>query len=89
MKRLVLGAIALVFVAAACQCGGRGPQAQECKDYLACVDRTPQGGAGGNLVLNYGPTGTCWTTPMGTASCATNCSIALNAARGMYPDAGC
>ncbi len=86
MKPTVLGALAAV-VLAGCNCGAAVPQAQECKDYIACFERT--GGAKGSIDSSYGPMGTCWTLAMDGLSCASNCTIALNAARATYPDAGC
>jgi len=84
--RTVLAAITSVLLGG-CNCGAGGPQAQPCKDYIACFERT--GGAKGSIDPSYGPTGTCWITPMDAASCAANCTIALNVARTSYPDAGC
>jgi hypothetical protein len=82
---VVLG-LAVTVVAVACS--GGGGQSQECKDYLACAEKTKTGSQ--SLTDTYGDKGTCWTTGGATAdSCTAACKSALSSLKTGYPDAGC
>jgi len=73
MKRLVLGAVAVLFMV------GCGPsQSAECKKYLACSEAVTAGSTS-SLTSSYGPTGTCWTTSTASAdACTAACKTALS-----------
>ena len=88
MKRIVLGVVAMVGVAAVVACGGGASQSTECKDYIACYVKT--GGTASTLDSTYGAMGTCWTTTTAAATACTDaCKSATAALKSGRPDAGC
>ena len=87
MKKMsvVLG-LAVTVVAVAC--GGGGSQSTECKNYVACLEKT--GTSTTSLKDTYGEKGSCWTTGGTTAdTCTSACKTALDSLKTGYPDAGC
>ena len=89
MKRIVLGVVAGLSLITAAACGGGGGQSAECKDYVACYEKT--GGVKGSLDSTYGASGTCWSVSSTTESCNTACKSANAAYKssGQGADAGC
>ena len=85
MKKMIL-AVGLAGVLAVA-CGGGGGQSQDCKDYLACAEKTGTGST--SLTDTYGPSGTCWTNTTSAESCTSACKSALSSLKTGYPDAGC
>ena len=89
MKRIVLGVVAGLSLLTVAACGGGVSQSTECKDYVACYEKT--GGTKGSLDTTYGASGTCWSTGVQTTadSCTATCKSSLAATKTSYPDAGC
>ncbi len=88
MKRIVLGVVAAVGVLGLVACGGGASQSTECKDYVACYEKT--GGTKGSLDSSYGAMGTCWSTTTAAATACTDaCKSATAALKSAYADAGC
>jgi hypothetical protein len=90
MKRIVLGVVAGLSLLTVAACGsGGGGQSTECKDYIACYEKT--GGTKGSLDSTYGAMGTCWSTGVAATaeSCTSTCKSSLATTKTSYPDAGC
>jgi len=90
MKRIVLGVVAGLSLITVAACGGGGTaQSTECKDYVACYEKT--GGTKGSLDASYGSAGTCWSTGVAATaeSCTATCKSGLATLKTSFADAGC
>ncbi len=89
MKRIVLGVVAGLSLIVGAACGGGGGQSTDCKNYVACYEKT--GGTKGSLDASFGASGTCWSVSTTTETCNTTCKtqIDLYKSNGTGADAGC